>query len=315
MLEDTIRVKLSLKNEAGKEIDSVTVNVPPGRYRFRDLPPGKYTIMCTSDVAVRFIENPIKRTLDTKDDISGQLVATEDGLETRIKEPSYPVIEIITLTAISMTLLGNLGLVEDFAAVFSSPETAQPLQRQSLSESRSKNPDDRLSLEVEARLEQCLKENIKNLLGVPSLSGLVESLNNERNNEENPNNKFQAQIRASYKTVQQLRQTIEDCDPTLIQELIATEDSIDEQRQGQFQCEAAIRVMGDIVNVRISPNINSEVIGQILYGTCVQVDTEAFAYFSEKQRLIVAAGEGWYPIVLPDGRRGYVNSRYMSSLP
>lgn len=311
MPDGTIPVKLSLRNEASKEINSTIINVPPGSHEFHNLPPGKYTVTCTSEVEVKFLfENPIKCTLTgEKNTFPVQLFKVGNGLDNRVGEPSCLGPEtIIPLAAISIALLGNLGLVENFTPLFSPPEIVQSEQRQSLSGSRSRNPDNRLSSEVEARLRQCLEENIKNLLGIPSLSDLVESLNDE----ENPNNEIQVQVRALYARVQQLRKTIEDCDPTIIQELIVTEDRTDEQ--SQFHCETTMVIVGDVVNVRASPSLNSEVIGQVLYGTCVQVDTFAKAYFSGQQRLVVA-GEGWYPIVLPDGRRGYIDSRYMSKLP
>ena len=155
-----------------------------------------------------------------------------------------------------------------------------------------------------------MKENIKNLLGVPGLSDLVASLSNES---ETSLTETQRQVRLLYDKVQQLRKTITDCDPSLIKELMEadkSEEQANEQEQSGFQ--DSVIIIGELVNVRERPSSESEVIAQALYGTCLQLDTQAFIYFSEEQEQATASCECWYPVILPNGVRGYIYSRYAS---
>ncbi len=232
-------------------------------------------------------------------------------------EKPLPVPELILLAGASMVLMGNLGLFEDFYSQLL-PNRSPPAQRQPPSEN-PRNPNNRnryrnrLSPEVEKRLRDCLKAKIENLIGVPELSDLVESLMNE---DESSISETQRQIRLLYKQVQQLYKTISDCDLSLIQELLAA-DQADEQEQFQDRlqnrsyCGTTVTVVGEMVNVRASPSLEGEVIGQVLYGTCLQIDIEIFAFFSAQDQAAATTGTGWYPIILPDGRRGYIHSRYV----
>lgn len=231
-------------------------------------------------------------------------------------EKPLPVPELILLVGASMILMGNLGLFEDFYSQI--PNRSPPAQRQRPSEN-SRNPNNRyrnrLSPETAKRIRDCLKANIEKIIGVPELDDLVKSLMNE---DEYSISETQRQVRLLYKQVQQLYKTIADCDPSLIQELLAA-DQADEQEQfqeqPQFGCQNSVTIVGELVNVRARPSSYSEVIGQTLYGTCLQIDTETFAYLSEAQRQAIVAGEGWYPVILPNGMRGYIYSRYASRVP
>ncbi|QYO66949.1 SH3 domain-containing protein [Leptolyngbya sp. 7M] len=242
----------------------------------------------------------------------------EDGVKNGTSdEKPLPVPELLVLAGASIVVMGNLALFEDFYSQLIPERSSPPTQRQRPSESPENSNNryrNRLSPEAEKRLRDCLKENIKNLVGVPELSDLVESLTNE---DEYSITETQRQVRLLYKQIQQLRKTITDCDPSLIQELLAA-DQADEQEQfenqiqNQFCCEPTVTVVGEIVNVRASPSLEGEVIGQVLYGTCLGVDTEIFTFFSAQERSAAMIGTGWYPIVLPDGRRGYIHSQYLS---
>jgi uncharacterized protein YgiM (DUF1202 family) len=63
--------------------------------------------------------------------------------------------------------------------------------------------------------------------------------------------------------------------------------------------------------VRAGQSLDYEVIGQIPYGTIVQVDTFTIAKFSQQQLLAIERNEGWYPVILSDGRKGYIYSLYV----
>ncbi len=238
-----------------------------------------------------------------------------------LEEKPLPVPELVLLAGVSIALLGNFTLFEDFYSQLIPDQPPPPTQRQIPSES-PRNPNNRnrneLPPEVAKKLRDCLQENIKSLVGVPGLSDLIDSLISEN---ESSITETQKQIRFLYNKVQQLRKTIEDCDPSLIKELIEADQRDDqenkqeqenEREQEQFECRDSVIVIGGLVNVRVRPTSDSEVIAQALYGTCLQIDTQAFIYLSEDRRQAIVPCECWYPVILPDGMRGYIYSRYAS---
>jgi hypothetical protein len=233
-------------------------------------------------------------------------------------EKPVPIPELILLAGVSMVLLGNLGLFEDFYSRLIPNESPLPAESQVPSESPG-NANNRyrnkISPEAEEKLRECLKENIKSLVGVPGLSDLVESLTNEN---ESSITETQRQVRLLYNKIQQLRKTITDCDPSLIKELIEAdkrEEQENKQEQEQFRCQDSVTIIGGLVNIRLLPSSNSEVIAQALYGTCLQIDNQAFNYPSEEQRQAIDPCECWYPVILPNGMRGYVHHHYASRVP
>ncbi len=321
MPSGAIPVRVTLKNEAGKEIASATINAP-GSHKFYDLPAGKYTVSFIPPDGSKFLSpNPSYRTLsDEKNtleetirlkDISAIGTLSLEGESSGQEDFSKPALGLITLTAISLILLANLSLVEDFFSSFSTTERLQSKRIQFSPESGTRKTDNRyvdeLTPEVEAKLKQCLRANLKRLLGIPSLSDLVESLTNE----ENSKTEFQLQVILLYKRIKELRSTIEDCDPTLIQEIAAAENRRTNQGQSQYR----VMIVGELVNVRVSPSLEARVIDQLPYGTNVQTDIQTFIYLSDQQRLSIARGKGWYPIILSNERRGYVYSFYIRESP
>ncbi|PSB15104.1 hypothetical protein C7B65_25225 [Phormidesmis priestleyi ULC007] len=311
MPSGAIPVKVTLKNEAGKEITSAIINAP-GSHKFYNLPAGKYTVTFTAPDGFKFLSpNPSSHSLTGDKNTLEVTIGLKDviatGTPSQGAESSKPPIGLIALAAISMSLLGNLSLVEDFFSSFSPTKRLQPDRVQSSPDPRPRSTDNRyvdeLPPEVEAKLRQCLKENLKRLLGIPSLSDLVESLTKE----ENSKTEFQSQVILLYKRVKELRSTIEDCDPTLIQEIVAAENRRTNQRQSQNR----VMIVGELVNVRVSPSLEAEVIEQLPYGTTVQTDIQIFTYLSDQQRLAIARSEGWHPIILSDRKRGYIYSLYI----
>ena len=149
---------------------------------------------------------------------------------------------------------------------------------------------------------------MREIMSVSQLSELIESLNKDT---QDSRSRFQLQIIYSYKRIQELRKTIEECDSTLIREIMAAE----ERQANQVQSQATLRVVGEVVNIRAEPSLDSEVIRQVSSDTIVQPDTKMLAELSDSQRLAITAGEGWYPIILPDGEKGYISSLYVSNSP
>jgi hypothetical protein len=308
-----IPVKVILKDGTGKEVAQTTVNAP-GTYTFSNLPPGNYTVTLNPPQGVTVKPpNPRPTTLTFGGTISG-IITVEKGV-IDISPPRPPLGRII-LAAVSVVLLGNVLAVEEIFSLFSTPNRVQPVRVQVSPEPQTSRVNNRsgteLSQETENRLRQCLKANIQRLSGIPSLSSLVESLAvDSLTREERSKDEFQGQVLLLYKRVKELKETIEDCDPTLIQELIAVEQC----RSNQEQFQAKAKIVGKMVNVRADSSLEARVIEQLPYGTIVEVDIQTLASLSEQQRLSIARGEGWYPIILCDRRRGYVYSLYIKELP
>ncbi len=68
-------------------------------------------------------------------------------------------------------------------------------------------------------------------------------------------------------------------------------------------------VVGDRVNVRALPNLNSEVVG-ILSNEVVKFDRKRFENSQEEQINATDPISDWTPVVLPNRKQGYVYNRY-----
>jgi len=81
---------------------------------------------------------------------------------------------------------------------------------------------------------------------------------------------------------------------------------------GSYAPFTDVFIVGDSVNVRMEPSPDSAVIGT-LSDEVVKVDPQGFEQLSETQRQLLETHEGWRPIITPDGKRGFVSSRYALS--
>lgn len=323
-------VELILRDASGKEVDRTTIEVPPGDYKFSGLSPGSHSIECILPKGTYFNgNNPWYETPGDDGIIAGNIIRRLYG-NSQTSRPSIspirpdpppdrtpPLPEAIAVTAASLVLMGNIALfedfvLEDFISSLRPNRTAPTEQSRTPSESELRDPRNRLSPAVEERLRECLIANIKRIAGVPDLTELVQNLTKDN---EDLNTDFQVEVRQLYKNVKQLRQIIEECDPTLIEELMKADEKIvegrKEQEQGQNECNHTAIIVGQLVNVRAFPSSDSEVIAQFAYGSCIQLDIDALNSFSDERRSDAESGKGWYPIILPDGGRGYVYSRYV----
>ena len=68
-------------------------------------------------------------------------------------------------------------------------------------------------------------------------------------------------------------------------------------------------VVGDRVNVRALPNLNSEVVG-ILSNEVVKFDKKRFENSQEEQVKATNPISDWTPVILPNRKQGYVYNRY-----
>lgn len=317
MPDGTIPVQISLRNSAGEEIDRANFQAP-GSHTFCDLLPDTYAAHYALPQSFVISPNPSYHTLTAPQNDLEIAIRLQDLSSSRASSPQQSTspspLKLIISVAVGMTLLSDLSLVKGLFSSLSPNQSIRPQQSQSSSksptretrkQSQTQTNQAALSSKVEARLRWCLQANLENLLEIPSLSSLIQSLERE---DENSSAQFQTQTILLYKRVQQLRQTIEDCDPTLIQELMAAEDS----RMQQELPQVSIRIEAEFVNVRVGPSLGSQVIEQVSLGTVIPLDLKTFAELSRQQRLAIEQRDGWYPVILPNRRRGYVYSRYAS---
>ncbi|NJR50843.1 MAG: SH3 domain-containing protein [Leptolyngbyaceae cyanobacterium CSU_1_3] len=68
-------------------------------------------------------------------------------------------------------------------------------------------------------------------------------------------------------------------------------------------------VVGDRVNVRSKPSLNSSVVG-VLSNEIVEFDRRSFKNSQEEEIEAYSPIEGWTAVILPNGQKGYVYNRY-----
>jgi hypothetical protein len=317
MSDSIIPVKVILKNEAGKEIANVVIQVP-GSKKFDNLSAGKYTVTCIPPSGYKYISpNPSYQTitgsaggfelrigLQNVNSISTPPNEKEKPPKTSKKEESLnPSIGTITLAAIGMTILGNVSTSANLSSLApdrSSTEKQAQSSPQKTSVVRKENIEGQRSPEVDVKLKECIQGNIQRLSGIPSLSGLLEYLSNE----ENSSVEFRMKIIPLYKNIEELYATIDECDPTMIQKLLDLEN--------QKISDKKITIVGAaIVNVRSDSNLEAKVIEHLTEGNTVHSDEQSFTNLSQQQKSLIANGVGWYPVILLDNRKGYIYSRYI----
>jgi hypothetical protein len=277
-----VPVKVSLKNGAGKVVASATINAP-GSHQFNGLPAGMYTVIYDAPDGYQ-IRGP-----------SSFIMWREGCYNLTIGTPLKPSLGLITLGAIGMTLITPLFRYGE-----------QPIVQTRPTDSRSgstptptppPDPPDILPPEVDVGLRACLMGNIQRLAGVPELVDLLVYLNNQQDSKA----EFQLEVLRLYKTVDQLSSTIRECDSTLIQELTAAEER-------EADRPLTVRVL---VNVRTGPSLANDVITQLKPGTQVKPNRQIFKNLSDQEQSALEKGEGWYPVILLDGRAGYIYSSYL----
>jgi hypothetical protein len=70
-----------------------------------------------------------------------------------------------------------------------------------------------------------------------------------------------------------------------------------------------IYIIGENINVRSQPQTDSPVIGT-LTNEIVKSDSSGFQRLIQQQREATDTFDGWQPIITPEGKQGYVSSRY-----
>lgn len=315
-----IPVNIRVQNEAGVEVDQVTIEVPDipgafGQHEFKGLKTGTYTCTATLPKEYRFLsENPWKQeVLPGMDGLEVTVYRVGGGSTFSSTEPTPPSPPWIPITgvaaALATALTGSIP-APSITGLFS--QVSQPARSTVVSGSNrttSRNQaDDELPQDLKERFKSCLEEGFKNVAAVP---GAIES----ESEESIPDEELPDQLIASYTAIGDVRATIEDCDPTLLLEIAAvdSESSAFAPSTTSNFSQPIVTIIGEDVNVRAEPSLNGAVIGQVSGGE-IQVDLVTLNLLSPVDRRLIEAGEGWIPVVLADGRKGFIYSAYVDAL-
>lgn len=329
----------TLEDASGKEVRRTTVQLP-AEYTFYDVKPGRYKAYVIYSDGEKLEAKPKDgKELDnaTAMDVWVSANWSHSGgngggeVKKTVSPPDRLPLKAIICSAIGISLLSHFGGAEPLIREISkqlvddlpSPRSSQRTQPRNDSQSRnpqSQIPYSRLfSPSVETRLRACIQSNFVRLSEIPTLSGLLETLSWERE----PSGEFERQLIIAYTKVQQLQAMFEECDLTLVQEILAAQQEVatsDFQFQEAVigigeaaldpQAQAAVVVVGELVNIRVGPN--DAILWQVSYGTTLLIDQETLALLSSSERLAIKERRGWLPIFIPGGRRGYIFSLYIS---
>lgn len=74
--------------------------------------------------------------------------------------------------------------------------------------------------------------------------------------------------------------------------------------------QAQVAILGENVNVRSQPNTTSDIV-VVLSKELVQFDTETFTNLPVKEQESLNGIEGWTPVILNDGKRGWIQNRFV----
>lgn len=79
---------------------------------------------------------------------------------------------------------------------------------------------------------------------------------------------------------------------------------------GQYTKYGHVVIVEENVNVRKEPNASSPVIG-VVSNEIISFDNDRFEKrTAQMQKLMSDPLNGWTPVILPNGKRGFVQSRY-----
>lgn len=70
-----------------------------------------------------------------------------------------------------------------------------------------------------------------------------------------------------------------------------------------------VYIVGEKVNVRAQPQANSPTIG-VVSNEVVKSDSQALQRMTDDQLALMQTVDGWHPIITPQGRQGFVSSRF-----
>ncbi|MFB2935061.1 hypothetical protein ACE1B6_07260 [Aerosakkonemataceae cyanobacterium BLCC-F154] len=74
--------------------------------------------------------------------------------------------------------------------------------------------------------------------------------------------------------------------------------------------QTQVAIIADRVNIRAAANINSTIVG-IVSKDLVQFDTETYYNLLESERELVNKFDGWTPVILKNGKKGWVQNNFV----
>ncbi|MGJ3250446.1 MAG: SH3 domain-containing protein [Elainellaceae cyanobacterium] len=347
MSDQNPSIQIVLKNAEGEEIKSGSVSIP-GWKKFFDLPSGRYTIkfIFPESISLEFIRETFVYIMPSKGfigwlnrdslsitveqkflEVCFCLKAENTNIEIIVKlvEPNGIRIYVITklpdkipflqamLVITGIILLGHQFFVSDSLIPLSSDQFEQNLRYANQSRRLNTNikDGDELPEDVKDRLKQCIDDNLQAALEIPSIIDAVYTLAPE----EAYSDEFLILVVELYEIDQSVRAFIEECDLTSIFEDDENDSNGSDTITSTHLIDAApfqssVMIVGEAVNIRTDPNLDGEVIGQVS-NEVVRVDIQTLNHFSEQQRLAILEGNGWLPIILSNGQRGYIYSLFM----
>ncbi|MFB2878532.1 SH3 domain-containing protein [Floridanema aerugineum] len=74
--------------------------------------------------------------------------------------------------------------------------------------------------------------------------------------------------------------------------------------------QTQVAIIADRVNIRTKPKTNSPIIG-VVSKELVQFDSETYQNLSESDRELVNQYDGWTPVILKNGKKGWVQNQFV----
>jgi hypothetical protein len=242
----------------------------------------------------------------------------EESKQPKKASPRPPFRAIVGF-ALGITLTGSFGglepLFQQTLRQISSPPQSQTSDQSRLSSNQSRFNDassssqNIFSTEIKTRLKECIKANIIELSGIPTLSEFLASISWEVE----PAGEFEYQLIQLYTRVQQLRAAIARCDPTLIQEILDAQEQVANTEawaiiHNQASIEEDWTVIIPLADIRQGPGEEYFLLYQAPFGTLLKIDQEAAALLlnpsiSDPFQYII-----WLPVNLSNGSTGYVKN-------
>jgi hypothetical protein len=239
MSEQKHPVHVAVQNEAGKTIGECTLHVSEhnriGEHNFENLPAGTYTITYTPPEGFTMESSyPSQKTLNGDINtlrVGVQFKETEYREDSAAEKASFsgstasvnPLLLLVGLAAVSLAVLGTFRIPLDFFPRSSTANTIQPQQSISSQSSRTNSrssSEPTFTSQLDSQLRACLTTNIRDLSGIPTLTGLAKDITLV----EVTDAQVREEVTLRYKQIDRLRRILRGCDPKLAREILAASD-------------------------------------------------------------------------------------------
>lgn len=314
MPDQKITVEAILTDSKNEEIDRATID-SPGRHRFRDIKPGKYTITLITPEKIEVVLLRKPEVTVTEERYSIAVSIWQKLLSNQLRADVW--IEGIRAGCLQRLIatIAGIGSLLYFSPSACSPGLDSRSVPRTPVQSNSIQPPSDASIE----LTECLRDNLVTVSQVVTPDDFtdIEAIAKfTLSGVEGENSEAIGSAIDLYEKYQRVRDFAENfCDASLLASLTEIEDSnsVSDQtsRLGTFQSQ--IFIDGEDVNVRSVPSLNGSTVATLSYEN-VTLDAERFNRLSAEEKISIQHGDGWYPIITSRGIRGYVYSQYAKHL-